>query len=126
MLLTTTRVTDSAPCPAAGPGLMDTRTSTRVPGTTKPATPITSLTLTDRARIPGGIVGGKPAPAPAGASLDSVNGSFSDTDWTRPRLATCSRVAKEPGMGLAAGHGTTLTSSGFRRLPIGSGFEATT
>jgi hypothetical protein len=35
-------------------------------------------------------------------------------------------LAKEPGMGLAAGHATTLTSSAFRRLPIGSGFAATT
>ena len=39
--------------------------STRVPGTTNPATPITSSTFTDMARIPGGIEGGRPAPASA-------------------------------------------------------------
>ena len=44
-------------------------TSTRVPGTTKPATPITSLTLTEMARMPCGIVGGRPAPASSGASF---------------------------------------------------------
>ena len=43
-----------------------------MPGTTKPATPITSLTFTDIARMPGGIDGGSPAPASSGASFVSV------------------------------------------------------
>ena len=81
-LLATVRDIDSSAWPL--PRSVTTR-STRVPGTTKPATPITSSTFTDMARMPGGIDGGKPAPDPSGASLVSVNGSFSPTAATRPR-----------------------------------------
>src|SRR6266545_3769812 len=56
-----------------------TITSTRVPGTTKPATPMTSLTLTETARMPSVIDGGNPAPASSGASFDSVSGSLATT-----------------------------------------------
>ena len=118
-----TRVTDSLGCPLACPGLIDTSTSTRLPGTTKPATPTTSFTLTERARIPGGMVGGSPAPAPAFASLASVSGSFSARDCTRPRLVTCSMLVNEPGMGLAEGHATSFTSSAVRRSPTGRGLR---
>ena len=55
-----------------------TSTSTRVPGMTNPATPIISFTRIDTARMPSGMLGGKPAPAPTAASLASVSGSFSD------------------------------------------------
>ena len=44
-------------------------TSTRVPGTTKPATPMTSFTRTEIARIPGGMSDGMPEPAFSPASL---------------------------------------------------------
>ena len=72
-LLTTTRESCRA-CFA-----MVTTTSTRVPGTTNPATPMTSLTLTEIARMPAVMVGGSPAPASRGASFVSVSGSFSTT-----------------------------------------------
>ena len=70
---------------------MVTTTSTRVPGTTKPATPITSLTLTEMARMPAVMVGGRPAPASSGASLSRERLVF--TDWgDQPRLTTSSIV----------------------------------
>ncbi len=84
-------------------------TSTRVPGTTNPATPTTSFTLTEMARMPGGIDGGRPAPASSGASLVSVSGSFSPTVVINPRFTTSSTLVKAPGTGLPAGHCTTLT-----------------
>ena len=53
--------------------------------------------------MPGGIVGGSPAPAPFAASLASVSGSF----WRRmsmvPRPTTSSTVAKEVASGVFAG-----------------------
>ena len=70
-----------------------TITSTRVPGTTKPATPMTSLTLTEIARMPGGIVGGSPTPASLDATLLPVSGSFSAMAAMTPRSTTCSIVA---------------------------------
>ncbi len=69
-----------------------TTTSTRVPGTTKPATPITSLTLTEIARMPVAIVGARPAPASIGASFVAVSGSFSTTAAIRPRFTTSSTL----------------------------------
>ena len=63
---TTTRATLSLACVRLS---KVTSTSTRVPGTTKPATPTTSLTRTEIARMPGGMVGGRPAPAPCGGQL---------------------------------------------------------
>ena len=121
-LLTTTRDTDSW----LSPWLMETRTSTRVPGTTKPATPITSLTFSEIARIPGGMVGGRPAPAPSFATLESVSGSFSATESMRPRLTTWSTRVYAPGIMLAAGQGMTLTSLGPIIVPTGSACAATT
>ena len=59
------------------PGVLpEIRTSTCVPGTTKPATPTTSFTRTATARIPGGIIAAIPPPAPFGARRDSMIGSL--------------------------------------------------
>ena len=87
-----------------------TMTSTRVPGTTKPATPTTSLTLTEMARMPGGIDGGRPAPASSAASLAFgqrlvlLRRSRSRRGRRRPRPSrTCRRTCA------LAGHCTTLT-----------------
>ena len=55
---------------------MLTTTSTWAPGTAKPATPTTSSTFTEMARMPSVIIGGRPAPAPARASLAAVSGSL--------------------------------------------------
>ena len=70
---------DRARHAVSSPRCSVTSTSTRVPGTMKPATPMTSLTCTESARMPGGIDGGRPAPASIGASLVSVSGSFACT-----------------------------------------------
>ena len=94
-----------------------TSRSTRVPGTTKPATPITSLTLTDIARMPIGMDGGRPAPASAVASLALVRGSFSRTVAIRPRLTTASMFVNAPGTVLAEGDSTSLTSSVVNLVP---------
>jgi hypothetical protein len=65
------------PCVALlGPGgLPEISMSTRMPGTTNPATPTTSLTRTATARMPDGIMAAKPPPAPFGASRFSTIGS---------------------------------------------------
>ena len=57
-------------------GLCVATTSTRVPGSTYPATPMTSLTRTDTARLPVGMIGGRPLPASFDASLPGRMGSF--------------------------------------------------
>src|SRR5688572_19119706 len=105
---------------------MVTTTSTRVPGTTNPATPTTSSTRTDMARIPGGMVGGRPAPDDRGASLLSVMGSFSTTPATRPRRTTSSNLVNEPGTGLLVGQATSLRSLSWICVPVGSVPTATT
>ena len=56
-------------------GVPRTSTSTRWPGTTKPATPTTSFTRMATARIPGGMVADMPAPAPLAARRPSSSGS---------------------------------------------------
>ena len=83
-----------------------TRTSTRVPGMTKPATPTTSLVFTEIARMPSGIVGGSPPPEPSGASLDSVSGSFSATSTMAPRLSDVVDLGERArdGVPLRPGH----------------------
>ena len=63
-----------------------------MPGTTKPATPITSFTFTEIARMPAVMVGGRPAPASIGASFADVIGSFSTIGAMRPRFVTSSTV----------------------------------
>ncbi len=77
------------------------------------------------ARMPGGMVGGSPAPASSGASFDSVTGSFSRIDAITPRLTTSSGLSCAPGSGVREGQGTTFTSPAASRAPIGSGLAAT-
>src|SRR5262249_37761137 len=103
-----------------------TMTSTRVPGTVKPATPMTSLTRTAIARMPGGLVGGSPAPDSGGASLFSVIGSFSTIDAVTPRPTTSSSLEKPPGTGESAGQPTSLTCSLLSIVPTGTDSLATT
>ncbi len=100
-------------------------TSTLVPGTTNPATPITSLTFTDIARMPAGMVGGRPPPDAFGASLPSVIGSFSPIVTMAPRSTTASTEVKEPGTGLLDGHPTSFTLSADNSEPTGIGAAAT-
>jgi hypothetical protein len=50
------------------------------------------LTFTEMARMPAVMVGGRPAPASATATLVAVSGSFSTTGATRPRFTTSSTV----------------------------------
>ena len=71
-----------------------TMRSTRVPGSRKPATPMTSFTFTDIARMPRGIAGARPDP-PVDESLLTVMGSFSSTAVRRPRLTAISGAANE-------------------------------
>ena len=56
----------ASPDPVALPVI---RTSTRLPGCTNPETELKSFTRTDTARIPGGIIEGKPEPPFSAASL---------------------------------------------------------
>ena len=81
----------SSPCPDSlpPPGLLpEIRTSTRMPGTTKPATPTTSLTRIATARIPGGIIAARPPPAPFGARRESMIGSLAKIGVITPRPTT--------------------------------------
>ncbi len=52
-----------------------TSTSTRIPGSTNPAMPVTSFTRTVTARIPTGMMGARPRPLPRAASRPSRIGS---------------------------------------------------
>ena len=97
-----------------------------MPGTTKPATPMTSFTFTDMARMPFTMAGVKPAPAALGASLFSVIGSFSATAATSPRSTTSATFSNLPAIGLLLGHPTSLTSSLVKLTPSSSGLAATT
>ena len=69
------RVLVTPPCAAAPGGLPDTSTSTRMPGTAKPATPTISFTRMATARMPLGIRAARPAPPPLGANRLSTMGS---------------------------------------------------
>ena len=75
-------------CLRSVPGITVARTSTRVPGRTNPATPMTSSTSTDSARIPSGIVMGSPPPASLSAIFQARRGSFFRTSTTKPRPTT--------------------------------------
>src|SRR3984893_11113751 len=74
-------------CSVLPAGVPVSRTSTRVPGPTNPATETTSFTRTDTARMPGGIKEGKPDPAFSPASLpDRRNSPLAMgriTPWSR-------------------------------------------
>ena len=63
---------------------------------------MTSSTFTEIARMPGVMVGGRPAPASIGATLEAVSGSFSSTGAIRPRFDD----VLDPRVG--AGHRTRL------------------
>ena len=54
--------------PSDSSGRPVTSTSTRSPGSTNPATPATSDTRTDTARMPTGMIGASPSPLPRTAS----------------------------------------------------------
>ena len=97
-----------------------------MPGTTNPATPITSFTFTEMARMPGAIVGGRPAPASGGATFADVSGSFSTTEAIRPAIDDVF------DLGVAAGDraGRQATPPASRRrgvsmVPTGSALAAT-
>ena len=120
-LLTTTR---EWLCCSRWPESVTTR-STRVPGTTKPATPITSFTFTEMARMPAVIVGGSPPPASLAATFVAVIGSFSATGVMTPRSTSSSTVLKPPATGLLAGQATSFTSLALSKVPTASGLFAT-
>lgn len=84
----TRRVPAVRSCPAGRVA----RTSTRVPGVTKPATPITSSTRTLTARIPSGIRMGRPPPASLRASFPAMSGSLVRSGATTPRPTTSATV----------------------------------
>ena len=58
------------------------------------------MTRTDNARLPGGMIGGRPAPASFEASFAGRIGSFFTTDTIRPRSTIASRIFER-----AFGHG---------------------
>ena len=61
-----------------------------MPGSTNPATPATSLTRTDAARIPVGIMGATPKPLPRAARRDSSTGSSGPMELITGRPTTSS------------------------------------
>ena len=105
--------------------LPEIRTSTRMPGTTKPATPTTSLTRTGTARIPGGIMAARPPPAPFGAMRDSIMGSLAKMGVITPR-PTMSCVFIAAPVGTAPGQSDSFTSSSFSTVPTSMSRVAST
>src|SRR5271170_858222 len=103
-----------------------TSTSTMVPGITNPATPTTSFTATESARIPSGIVAGSPAPDCVEASLLSRIGSFSATGVISARFAQSSIRVNIPETGSLDGHGISRRLLESTRVPNCSGCDATT
>ena len=80
-----------------------TSTSTKLPGSAKPATPTTSLTLTVMARRPCAMTDDSPPWVPTGASRDSSTGS-SLSNWLRTtRPSSLSTRSKEPAGTAPAG-----------------------
>src|SRR5579884_236400 len=112
--------------PPPPPGEPVARTSTIVPGWTNPATPITSLTATETARMPSGITAGRPAPASRGASFDSSTGSFAYSGVITARPSTSSIRVNIPGSGWSPGQGISFTLRASSRAPRGSACAATT
>src|ERR1019366_5038515 len=96
--------------------LPEIRMSTCVPGTTKPATPTTSLTRTATARIPGGIMAAMPPPAPFAARREAITGSLAKMAVMTPRPIMSFTWLVEPA-GTAPGQSATLTSSSFNTVP---------
>src|SRR5580698_2321100 len=103
-----------------------TSTSTIVPGITKPATPTTSFTATESARIPSGIVAGKPAPDCISASLLSSIGSFSANGVITARFAQSAIRVNIPATGSPDGQGISRRLLASTRVPTCNGCAATT
>ncbi len=82
-------------CAAPG-GLPEINTSTRIPGTAKPATPTISFTRMATARMPLGIRAASPAPPPLGASRLSTTGSPLRMAEITPRPTISSRFWMAP------------------------------
>src|SRR5450631_2614365 len=103
-----------------------TSTSTIVPGVTNPATPTTSFTATESARIPCGITAGNPAPDSLGASLLSRISSLAATSAINARLAQSSIRVNIPATGSPAGQGIRRRLLASTGVPRASGLAATT
>ncbi len=101
-------------------GLPVTSTSTRMPGSTKPATPTTSLTRTETARIPGGINGPSPIPLPFTARRASTTGSSACMALITGRSSTSSKREKPPAGNRLSGTPRSLTESRSSVLPTPS------
>ena len=97
-----------------------------VPGVTNPATPTTSSTRTETARIPSGITAGRPAPASFGASLAARIGSFSTTAVIKAWSTQSSTRLNDPANAVPAGQAISRKSSARRRDPSDRGAAATT
>src|SRR5262245_28667110 len=87
---------------------------------------MTSLTLIETARRPGGITGGKPDPASLGAILSSRNGSFWIIGITRPRPMTSFGSEIALAGAAFAGHSMIRTLSLVRSAPMSKSLAATT
>jgi hypothetical protein len=107
-------------------GLAVASTSTRLFGSTYPATPITSSTRTETARMPSGIIGGSPAPASFEASLVGSSGSFFTIGEITPRPMSSSVVVKAPSGACPSGNCAMRRSSAFSAAPSGRSEAATT
>jgi hypothetical protein len=103
-----------------------TSTSTRVPGTTKPATAVTSLTLTASARIPTAINVDKPAPAFSAASLSGTTNSPFSIGSTAPRPTADAFVRKTREGRSSGGYFTILRSRSPIFAPTWISLAATT
>ena len=97
--------------------LPEISTSTCMPGTTKPATPTTSLTRTATARIPGGIIAAIPPPAPFGARRDSMIGSLAIDRRDHAAAHHILYLGGGRPAATAPGHSASLTSSSFSTVP---------
>ena len=124
MFCSTVRVTVLLPSALGGRPV--TNTSTFMPGSTKPATPTTSLTRTETARMPIGIWATGPTPAPRAANRPSRIGSSKRILLITGRSITSSGLLKAPLGKAPAGTFVTLISSGLTVTPMGSGLAATT
>ena len=100
-------------------------TSTRVPGSTKPATPITSSTRTLTARSPSGMVTARPPPAPRGASLASSSSSLAFTGVMSPRPTTRPASRTYPGGTASPCQSIIRTSACCTIVPSGRSRAAT-
>ncbi len=111
--------------PASPGGLTVTSTSTRRPGSRKPATPTTSFTLTATARMPVGITGDNPNPLPRSASRPATMGSSSRMLLMTGRPTTSSTFSKAPVGRRSRGTLTILTSAVLICTPTGKAVAAT-